>query len=118
MKHFLPRTGELPEVLRFLLRERGLSQSELARATGVPRPTIGHWLRGRAAADLVAVRRVAHYLGVSFEQLIFGVEEGLSLQDLLLDRVFEGTVRLRVERIGRDGDTSHTDQTGGKSPKA
>jgi hypothetical protein len=41
-------TGQVEAVL--YLAERGLNQSQISRATGIPRATIGHWLAGRIPA--------------------------------------------------------------------
>lgn len=106
--------GRMSETLSFLLEERGETATSVSRATGVPRSTISSWLAGRNARDLHQVRKVARYLGTSFEFLVFGEVERCDVQALLLDRMFEGPLRLKVERLRGGSDSRHIDQTQGK----
>ncbi len=48
-----PRSG--PELLAFLLEENGLSQSQLARETGIPKSTLSAVLKGRRDLSLARV---------------------------------------------------------------
>jgi transcriptional regulator with XRE-family HTH domain len=52
------------------LRERaGLSQAELARATGIPKASIQGWEQGRRTPLLDAAARIAEALDVSLDDL-------------------------------------------------
>jgi transcriptional regulator with XRE-family HTH domain len=52
------------------LRERaGLSQAELARATGIPKASIQGWEQGRRTPLLDAAAKVAEALDVSLDDL-------------------------------------------------
>ncbi len=56
--------------LRKLIRQRGVTLSEVSHATGVPRSTLGEWSTGRAPRLGPEILKVAKYLGVSLESLI------------------------------------------------
>ena len=57
------------ERLRWLRQAGGLSQSELAKAAGVPVGTLRGWEYGRRTPLLDAAARVAAALGVSLDAL-------------------------------------------------
>ena len=57
--------------------KKGLSQSQLARAAGVPVSTLKNWEQGRREPLLSAAYRLAKALGVSLDELAGKVfEEG------------------------------------------
>jgi PAS domain S-box-containing protein len=62
----------LKNQLRFLLRVRGISASELARRAGVPKQTISVWLHGIIPKSIPQLRRVADALNVSLDDLCYG----------------------------------------------
>ena len=53
--------------VRELREDRGLSQSELARLTGVTRQTIISLESGRYNASLLLAHRIARYFGMTIE---------------------------------------------------
>ncbi|MBI4403604.1 MAG: helix-turn-helix transcriptional regulator [Deltaproteobacteria bacterium] len=61
------------QTLKSYLLARGLSQSDLARAAGVTRQAVSHWLssKEKGPINLFAkhAQAVAHFLGVTVEQL-------------------------------------------------
>lgn len=58
------------ERIKRLCKERGMSVSGLEDACGVSRGTIGRWGENIPSVDRVA--RVAKYLGVSIDYLVWG----------------------------------------------
>lgn len=56
--------------LRHLFKHRGVSLTEVAQATGVPRSTLGEWVAGRTPRLGSEIAAVATYLGVSLETLL------------------------------------------------
>jgi transcriptional regulator with XRE-family HTH domain len=62
--------NRLPDNLRFLLTESGISENDLAEQTGVPQPTINRILRGlsRDPRD-GTLRPLAEFFGVTVEEL-------------------------------------------------
>ena len=61
--------------VRELREERGLSQSELARRTGVTRQTIISLESGRYNASLLLAHRIARYFGLTIEAVFLFDEE-------------------------------------------
>ena len=58
------------EVLDGLLRERGISRTELSRGSGIPYTTIDGWFKkGGDSVRLATLKRLAEYLGVSLDTL-------------------------------------------------
>ena len=61
--------------VRELREERGLSQSELARRTGVTRQTIISLESGRYNASLLLAHRLARHFGLAIEDVFLFDEE-------------------------------------------
>lgn len=91
---------ELKSSLRRLMKERSISIRRLGEATGVPPSTIKTWLTGASPRSLEDVRAVARYFGVSMEFLVFGETDAApqSLQELPLEEVFSGWLRVDIKR--------------------
>ncbi|MGZ3477009.1 MAG: helix-turn-helix domain-containing protein, partial [Polyangiales bacterium] len=62
--------GALAQNLRQLRLARGLTQEQLAKVSGVPRPTWAHLESGAGNPTLAVLMRVAGALQVSIEELI------------------------------------------------
>lgn len=52
-------------------REKGLSQRQLAMATGVTRQAIGQYETGRRVPDIAKARLIAAALGVGVDDIVF-----------------------------------------------
>ena len=52
-------------MLAHLIESKGVSQAELAAATGIPRPTISAVLAGRRAISRENISKLAEFFGVS-----------------------------------------------------
>jgi transcriptional regulator with XRE-family HTH domain len=64
------KRGEtMGERMQRLRLAKGLSQSQLARAAGVPPGTLRNWEQGRREPLLSAAARVAVALGISLDEL-------------------------------------------------
>lgn len=68
------RLQNLAERLEKLLKERKLSNSELARRSGITRETIGQMLKARFDPRLETIVQLAKFLEVSPSYLAFGDE--------------------------------------------
>ncbi len=92
---------KLKETLAALLKKKRMSAQALANATEIPASTIKAWLGGNAPRNLDDVRTVAQNLGVSFEYLVFGEDPdaGAVLANALLEQVFDGYLKVKVERV-------------------
>lgn len=63
---------ELHKNLKNLLEKRGMTASQLSRATKVPNSTIQNWLTGLEPRNLIQLKKVAEYFDVSVDLLIYG----------------------------------------------
>lgn len=92
----------LSKTLKLLIRQRGMTTSELARQISVSPKTISDWLAGgRTPRDMDAVRRCAQFLNVSFHYLLFGEEDAKSLVGELLRKteVHTGLYEISIRRV-------------------
>lgn len=62
------------ERLKELRNEKGISQSELSRQTGIPRTTITFWENDLRVPSAEAVVIIAKYFGVTSDYLL-GLED-------------------------------------------
>lgn len=89
----------LKEVLKKLLADRGISARELSRATGVPQSNLSSLLSGRGTNKPEQIQAIAEYFGISMEFLLFGESQSTpTLQELLTEEVFEGWLKVKIER--------------------
>lgn len=58
------------EELKYQREIRGLSQSELARATGLKQQMISHWEANKSAPSIDVVVALANFYGISIDELI------------------------------------------------
>lgn len=66
---------ELKDVLKALLKQEGISISQLAKRTEVPMQTLHNWLQGMEPRSLKQLRSVADFFEVSMDYLCFGVNK-------------------------------------------
>lgn len=91
-------------VLASLLDERGLKQSDLVAATGIPSSLISNYLKGVKSPGLKNALKIANALGVSLEMLS-GKKPTLKKEDSTLgsatqpraERILAGFERLKPE---------------------
>lgn len=93
------------EVLKKLMRERGISARALSKETGIPASTLSEWSAGREPKLSEATVKLARYFGVSLEYLAVGEEpESKLIKEILNDSdedffvVHRGVYRLTVEK--------------------
>lgn len=92
---------ELVKMLPRLCSRRGWSLAQLARESGVPKPTLHGWTTGRSA-NLDQLKRVATALQVSLHELVFGEPDPYEApSEELLKELFTGDVRVSIHRIER-----------------
>ena len=101
-------TSSVGERIAELRRERGLSQANLAAATGVSRSAVAQWETDRAGQVSGNLSRIAKVLDVSLEVLLHGDAargpEGLKGDELALLRLYRacrGEARAEVLRLAR-----------------
>ena len=88
-------------VLRRVLKERGMTTTQLARTAGVPQSTLATWLvSGAKPKDPEQVAKVSRVLGISLHQLLFDEpEQAHPLTGIETEIVLDGFYRLRLERV-------------------
>lgn len=93
------------EVLKKLMRARGVTAKVVSQATGIPASTLSEWTAGRMPTIGRDVMRLARFFGVSIEFLITGQEpEEKIVGDILEDigdgftTLHKGVYRIRVEK--------------------
>ena len=62
------------ERLKELRQEKGLSQAQLAKATGISTGAIGFWETGERVPNALAIKTLAKYFGVTTDYLL-GLED-------------------------------------------
>src|SRR5581483_2180445 len=70
-------------MIEWLMRARGITQRELARAIGMPESELSTMMRGRRGLGLHWLEAIAAMLGVSPGELL---DAGRSFEDLIEDR--------------------------------
>ena len=82
--------------LKRLIEKKGVSQTEVALAVGMPHSTLGDWIHGVAPRgdSFPMILRLADYFKVSFYYLCFGER---SDQEAMRERIKE--LQFRAERL-------------------
>lgn len=77
---------ELKENLKRILKARHLRPAQLARAVGIPVSTVSRWAsEGGSVRDLAALKKCCDFLGVTVDEILFGVKPKKNIQDILND---------------------------------
>lgn len=58
------------EKYRKLRDERNLTDSEVARGTGITKSTFSDWKAGRSNPGLKKIQKISNFLGVAMEDLL------------------------------------------------
>jgi len=88
--------------LKHLMVERDVKASQLSRATRVAPQTIHNWLAGQHPRNIDQVKRVADYLGVSLDHLLYGMEpKKLETFEQYRDEINAGVFEVILRRTER-----------------
>ena len=60
------------EVFRYLMYKKNVKKADVIRATGVTRPVLVDWEKGRKEPSLITLRRLANYFGVPVTEFLKG----------------------------------------------
>lgn len=60
------------EVFRYLMYKKNVKKADVIRATGVTRPVLVDWEKGRKEPSLATMRRLAAYFGVPVTEFLKG----------------------------------------------
>lgn len=69
---------ELCNALKVSRESKGLSQSKLARLSGIPQRSISHWEAGRGIPRIDVAVKLVEVLGISLDDLIDMTKEAHS----------------------------------------
>lgn len=88
-------------ILKKLIKEKGLTITNLSRATKVPLQTLHGWLNGSEPKNLRQVKAVADYLEVDLDYLCFGIKPKISKSSLeeFSDEINAGVFEVVLRRI-------------------
>ncbi|NOT78279.1 MAG: helix-turn-helix transcriptional regulator [Bacteriovoracaceae bacterium] len=96
---------ELHKNLKNLLEKRGMTASQLSRATKVPNSTIQNWLTGLEPRNLLQLKKVADYFDVTVDLLLYGnkkdKERDRSAISEYADEINAGTFEVVLRRVKR-----------------
>jgi transcriptional regulator with XRE-family HTH domain len=87
------------KILKTECQKRGITLTELAKQSGVPKATMHAWTAGREP-KLQHLKKVAETLKISFHRLAFGTNDPHEIDgEVLLKEIFSGDVRVTLHRI-------------------
>lgn len=93
---------KLSSTLTSLCKKRGITLTELARRSGVPKQTLHNWTTGRRSINPDQIKRVAQVLETSVHYLLYGEQDPFeSPAEEILREIFSGDVRVTLHRIER-----------------
>ncbi len=78
----IPNENRQREKLLFLLKEirqkSGVTQVELAEKLGVPQSFVSKYESGERQLDILELRQICHFIGISFDNFVYQLEEKLN----------------------------------------
>jgi transcriptional regulator with XRE-family HTH domain len=88
------------EIYQRLLTEKGLKNSDVARATGISNMTLSDWKRGISKPKEDKMRKIAEFLGVNYSYLM-GYEDTVQNinMDFLMDISFDSEIQDMISII-------------------
>lgn len=92
----------MSEILQTALRECRYTLKQISKGTGVSVSTLTDWQTGRSPRDLEKLRRVAHFLGVSLHEILFGEPDALEAEvskEWLVEEIKKGRFEIILRRV-------------------
>jgi len=92
---------QLPNVLQRLMKAKPVSVRQLSKDLGgrIPVSTLSSYLGGRKASySPDHLQALAEYFDVSVDFLLFGQERSSGINALLTELVYDGWLRVKIER--------------------
>lgn len=68
----MEREYKFPQILKYLIKKKGLKLEEAAEAMKIGYRTLQNWLYGGNKPNLTALMMVAEYFNVSLDFLVYG----------------------------------------------
>lgn len=97
----MKRKPDLSKFLKELMEKNGITSTKLSKACSIPSSTLSTYLSGKKASySPEHLASLADYFGVSVDFLLFGESTTAnSLNSLLTEEVFDGYIKVRLERV-------------------
>lgn len=91
---------KISEILPGLLKNKGVSVRQASKATKIPQSTLNSWVQKNAKPnDIVSLKVLADYLGVSVDFLLWAEKQKTNLNELETDILLSGLFKIRLEKI-------------------
>jgi transcriptional regulator with XRE-family HTH domain len=92
------------ERLKTLIKEKGLTLRKASTIAGVSPSVIDSWINGASPTDLIAVKKLADHLDISFTWLLTGENEKGNHEPTVTEifeetPYFDGLARIRIDRL-------------------
>ena len=90
----------LPEVLKKLMKAKGINLRSLSKDCGIPVSTLSTYLDAKKATyDPKHLSALASFFNVTLDYLLFESEQAaINLSNLPTENVFEGWLKVKIER--------------------
>lgn len=90
----------LHENIKFLMKKKRVSARAVARECNIPQSTMAGLLSGKREPSVKFIVVLANYFETSTDFLLTGKESsGSTLNSLLTEEVFEGLLKVKIERV-------------------
>jgi len=91
----------LQEILKKLIKEKGIKITALAKQCNIPLQTLHNYLGGQNPQNLDHVKKVADFFGVSLDYLCFGVKPKDVATEILTDKeeIYAGIYEVVLRKI-------------------
>lgn len=97
---------KLAKNLKGLLAQKHMTAIALSRASGVPNTTIANWIAGVPPRNVMQVRQVANFFGVSVDDLLFGSGQKVTVStlDRLEEELHAGIYEVVLRKVKLQGE--------------
>jgi transcriptional regulator with XRE-family HTH domain len=90
--------GSISTRLKESCKSHGITLSELAKKSGVPKATLHSWTTG-SSPNIQQLKKVAEALNISLHRLAFGSPDPNETKEEFLQELFQGDVRVTIHKI-------------------
>lgn len=92
------KVATIGERIQQLLDEKGVSQADVVRATGIDKTKLSHWIKGDFKPRSNGIAALSTYFGVSEPWLMgYDVEKSRTVAQIKNDQIADLVIRLRTD---------------------
>jgi transcriptional regulator with XRE-family HTH domain len=92
----------LSKQLKIFMTKRGMTISQLARVSGVPKQTISDWTSGRKPQSLTSLKKVADALGTTIDCLCFEESHKVQIINEFKDEINAGVFEVVLRKVRKN----------------